>query len=59
MAAEDIIEAVVALLIGGILFLTFTGSDPSLLLDIAPQIIILAVLLAIGVSVLRNIVDLV
>jgi len=54
MEAEGAFETVVIILVGGIVLLTILGSDPSLLIEVAPQIILLGLLLAVAIAILRG-----
>jgi len=56
MEAESAFETIVILLIGAIVLLTILGESPSLLIEIAPQIIIFALVLAVAIAILRGVV---
>ncbi len=54
MEAEGVFESIVVMLVGGVVILTILGESPSLLIEVAPQIIIFGLFLAVAVAVLRG-----
>jgi len=54
MEAEEILEAVVAFVVGALLLSALLDFNTQLLADVVPTVVIVGALLAIGVSIIRN-----